>query len=317
MKDYFAFNLKPQRFLAVWILFLVLFMVPYVYFVLNMKNIIQPQHPSTILEFYGILLLIIIICYAMIFYMLKLTIEGIEFKGNSFVFEGTFGQFIGKFLLGLFLSIITLGIYLPWFITNMQKFYIDNTSHDSHELEFAGTAGKLFKIMFFATFLPLMTMMIILMSILFKTGSYNPKTLGYYTNLATFVILIPYLYYLYKWLVNVNFRDYTIRWETNFWNSFGKILLEVFLSIITVGIYYPYARLRLYKYFVERTIATSENSKKGFGYELEAKEDFLYIWSQIILSIITLGIYYPWAYCNITARILGKTYSEQLVEESN
>jgi len=33
------------------------------------------------------------------------------------------------------------------------------------------------------------------------------------------------------------------------------------------------------------------------------------------LTIITLGIYYPWAYCNITGRILSKTYTEQIVEE--
>ena len=315
MKNYFAFNLKPQRFITVWILFLVLFMVPYVYFVLNIKNIIQPHQPSTILEFYGILVLIIVLSYAMIFYMVKLTIEGIEFKGESFVFEGTFGQFIGKFILGLFLTIITLGIYSPWFITKMQKFFVDNTSHDSNNLIFGGTAGKLFKIMFFATFLPIMALIIVLVSIQIKTGSYDQKTVGYYTNLITFVILIPYLYYLYKWMVNVTFEDYIIHWETSFWNSFGKILLEIFLSVITIGIYYPYARLRLYKYFVDRTFANSENSRRGFGYELEPQKDFLYIWGQILLTIITLGIYYPWAYCNITGRILSKTYTEQIVEE--
>ena len=115
-------------------------------------------------------------------------------------------------------------------------------------------------------------------------------------------------------MVNVKFRNYTISWETTFWNSIGKILLEIFLSIITVGIYYPYARLRLYKYFMDRTVAESETGKKGFGYEIEARKDFLFLWGQLLLTIITMGIYYPWACCKVTSRILSKTYTEQIVK---
>jgi uncharacterized membrane protein YjgN (DUF898 family) len=315
MKDYFAFNLKPQRLLPVWILFLVLFMVPYIYVIMNINDFVDPHHLSTLFSFYGIMILLMIISYSLIFYMLKLTIEGIEFKGESFVFEGTFGQFIGKFLLGLFLTIITLGIYSPWFITKIQKFIVDHTSHDSNNLQFAGTAGKLFKILFFTTFLPLIVLIIVMVYVQLKSGHSNPGTVGLFTNLVIAFILIPYMYYFYKWMVNVTFKDFSIRWETSFWHSCGKILLELFLTVITVGIYYPIAALHLYKYFIERTYASSESSRKGFGYELEARKDFLFIWGQVLLSIITLGIYYPWAYCNIASRIQRKTYVEQLVEE--
>ena len=123
------------------------------------------------------------------------------------------------------------------------------------------------------------------------------------------------MYYFYKWQVNVKFRNYTIRWETGFWKSCGKILLEIILSIITLGIFYPLAILRLYTYFLGKTYATSENNRKGFGYDLENGKDFLFIWGQLLLTIVTLGIYYPWAYCNINSRILSKTYIQQVVSE--
>lgn len=315
MKDYFAFNLKPQRLLPVWILFLLFFLVPYVYMFVFTKDFIDPHRISTLFKFYGIMILLFVISYALIFYIVKLTIEGVEFKGESFVFNGTFDQYIWKLLLGMFLTIITLGIYSPWFITRIQKYFVDNTSHNSNNLEFAGTAGKLFKILFFTTFLPLFISIIVLVCMQLKSGHSYSEPFSFFTNLVIMFVLIPYMYYSYKWMVNVTFKDFSIRWETSFWHSCGKILLELFLTVITVGIYYPIAGLRLYKYFIERTYATSESSRKGFGYELEARKDFLFIWGQVLLSIITLGIYYPWAYCNIASRIQRKTYVEQLVEE--
>jgi len=316
MKDYFSFNLKAQKLLTVWLVFMVVFMVPYVYLVLNIKDFIDPHQPATLFGFYGILLVMVIVAYAIIFYIVKLTIEGVEFKGSHFVFDGTFNRFMGKFIPGILLTIITMGIYSPWFITTIQKFFIDNTSHDSNKLEFAGTAGKLFKILFLTIFLPILFMIFIVVFIQIKNGQYDPKSMGYYINGITLFIMIPYLYYLYKWMVNVKFREYAIRWESGFWKSSGKILLEILISFVTLGIFYPLALLRLYTYFLGKTYATSESNKKGFGYDLENGKDFLFIWGQLLLTIVTLGIYYPWAYCNINSRILSKTYTEQMVAET-
>ena len=316
MKDYFTFNLKAQKLLSVWIAFLVVFMIPYVYILVYIKDFIDPHRPVSIFEFYGILFVLFIIAYSIIFYMVKMTIEGIEYKENHFVFDGTFGQYIGKLILGLFLTVITLGIYSPWFITNIHKFFVNNTSHESNKLEFEGTAGKLFKILLFTTFLPLLALIIVMVVLQLKNGQSDTTTMNYFINVLTLFIMIPYMYYFYKWLVNLKFKEYAIRWETGFWNSCGKILLEIFLSIITIGIFYPLAILRLYQYFLDRTFAVSENRKKGFGYELEAGNDFLFIWGQLLLSIVTLGIYYPWAYCRINSRILSKTYSEQMAVET-
>lgn len=69
--------------------------------------------------------------------------------------------------------------------------------------------------------------------------------------------------------------------------------------------------LKLYKYFVEKTVATNDSRKLTFGYDIEPSQDFLFIWGQTLLSIITLGIYYPWAFCKIGSRVLSKTYLEE------
>lgn len=112
----------------------------------------------------------------------------------------------------------------------------------------------------------------------------------------------------------MTYKNFTISWKTTFWSACGKIALEIFLSLITVGIYYPLAWIKLYKYFVDRTVATSDERTLEFGYDIEPASDFLFIWGQSLLSIITLGIYYPWSCCKIYGRIVGKTFIEEKAE---
>lgn len=122
------------------------------------------------------------------------------------------------------------------------------------------------------------------------------------------ILMIPYIYFFYKWMVAISYKTYTISWQTNFWNSCGKIAVEILLSLVTLGIYMPLATLRLYKYFTDRTVAASADRTLTFGYDIDQLDDFLFIWGQSLLTIVTLGIYYPWALCKIWSRVMGKTY---------
>ena len=64
-------------------------------------------------------------------------------------FTGTGGELFKKLFGGLLLSLITFGIYLPWFIVGMQKYVyekttIHGTTRGDLSLEFTGTGGQLF-----------------------------------------------------------------------------------------------------------------------------------------------------------------------------
>jgi len=124
---------------------------------------------------------------------------------------------------------------------------------------------------------------------------------------SVILITIFFMYYCYKWCVNLSDKGYEIKWETEFWPSVQQILIQTGMSVITLGIYSPVASLRLFQYFAERTIARKEISMKKFGYDLAAGDDFQFIWGQILLCIITFGIYFTWAYCKINNYILCKT----------
>ena len=274
------------------------------------------------LFWYGVMFFLLIIEYVFVFVIAKMTIENTEYKGKSFFFNGKTSEFLGVLIPGFLLTIITIGIYSPWFIKNMYAFFAKKTSYNSENLEFRGKGGDLFLIFLFTLIIPLIIILVSVMIYSFammftltdKLQFTSPIDNFYAVimMLIIFIILIPYLYYFYKWMVDLKYKNYTIQWETGFWNAGAKIALETILSFVTIGIYAPLAILRLYKYFAERTIARSPEKSKRFGYDIEPWNDFLFIWGQVLLTFITLGIYYAWAYCKIAGRILKKTYVDEI-----
>jgi len=330
MKNFFKFNLTGNKLLPIWLLFIFLFIIPYVYVQFQIQGLNQHHTHvpgeamsrfGSIMQWYGVMLLLLIIEESIMFFIVKLSISGIEFKEKSFEFAGKFSEFISIIIPGFLLTIITLGIYGPWFMTKIYKFYAKSSSHDSNSVEFKSKGSDLFVIILL-TIIPFFIIItgITVFAIIAAKRAAIPVESSTPTNviqaitmgLLFFVILIPYMYYVYKWMVNFKFKGYSIQWETSFWSSAATIALQVLLGIVTFGIYMPVASLKLYQYFAERTIARSETLVKKFGYDIEPTNDFLFIWGQSLLSIVTLGIYYPWAFCKIAERVLGKTYSEDI-----
>lgn len=305
MKHYFSFNLTGQKLLLIWLLFLVFFMIPYMAVIIKMQDI-QPGDTSALWVF-PFILLILIVAFALAFYIIKLVIENIALGDHSIAFHGTFGKFIGTILLGYFLSIITLGIYMAWFVRDINRFFVNNSSYKSNGFTFRGKGGQLFIILLLTIFIPIIVLSALLGQTMASQFNANPYFF-LVQQVVTWIIMIPYIYLVYKWMVNIDYKQYNISWETEFWSSCGKIAAEMILSIITFGIYLPLGYLRLYTYFTERTVAYSEEKEYGFGYDLDQQNDFLFLWGQILLTIVTLGIYYPWAICKTGSRILGKTY---------
>jgi len=327
MKNYFKFNLTGKKLLPLWLLFMLLFLVPYVFIQFKLQSFQHNPSPeagqifqriSSMFMLYGVMFVLVIIEYIFIFYLTKMAINNTEFKGKVLEFKGQFGEFISILLFGLLLTIITIGIYSPWFITDLYKFFTRNTNYNESTFEFKGKASNLFLIITLTLILPMIVIMIVTIAMTVKeiaqsqTPNMAATTMPIIMMGVIFIMMIPYMYFVYKWMVNLVYKNYQIQLETSFWPSVGVITGQILLSIITAGIYLPLASLKLYKYFAEKTFAKSDISTKTFGYEIDPLNDFLFIWGQSLLSVITLGIYYPWAFCKITNRISGKTYVTEI-----
>lgn len=332
MKNYFKFNLTGKELFPVWILFLILYCVPAAIVRSKIQTVSKFESTDmaeimlrglSLFKLYGISGILFIVEYFILFYIYKMVSYGIEFKEKTFGFVAKSGRFMSVFITNFLLTIITFGIYSPWFMTNMLKFFAENSKYDDQNPEFKGKGSDLLVIILSTLVIPVCVIMSLVLIVAIIGGSISAMKSPDFTTMTPlmlisigamvvgiFIIMLPFTYYFYKWFVNFSFKGYQIRWETEFWSSIQKLFVEIGLSIITLGIYSPLATVKLYKYFAERTVAIGENSLKHFGYDIESGDDFLFIWGQILLSVITLGIYCPWAICKIGNRILGKTYVE-------
>lgn len=315
MKNYFNFQLTGKQLLPLWLIFYVIFIVPYFILIFKIQSFKAAGAVPPVFPFWYFLLIIVLVLFALVWtvYFVKMILQGISLKESQLRCEYNVGKFLGVVFLGMFLSIITLGIYSPWFVRNLQRFYVDNSSYKDNKFSFQGKGGKLFLIILLSAFIPV----IILGIIVYVTfgADIHTQSVSYriWSQVLFTIILIPYMYYIYKWMVDVRYKEYHIHWDTEALPSMGKIAVEVMLSIVTFGIYFPLAFLRLYKYFAERTRSNAvDNQTIRFGYDADQMNDFLLIWGQMLLTIITLGIYYPWAICKIGQRILSKSYMEKV-----
>lgn len=310
MKHYFAFTLTGKKLLSVWLLFLVLFIIPYGIIIRQMTGMQSGDMPPFGLV--GGLIILVFIAFIIAFFITKLMIENLQYKETNFEFNGSFGEFVGKVLLGSFLTMITLGVYSAWFVRNMHRFFVDNTRYKNEAFSFKGKGSTLFVILLLTLIVPMAIVMGIIISQTVAGGGETPVSLAYIQPIITWIVMIPYLYLAYKWMVNVNFKTYNISWDTDFWNACGKFFLELFLSIITLGIYAPLAYVKLYAYFTRKTVVKTDGEvKKRFGFEEDNMADFLFMWGQILLTIITLGFYYPWAMCKMGTRFLSRTFIDE------
>ena len=120
-----------------------------------------------------------------------------------------------------------------------------------------------------------------------------------------------------QWAINLKHDTSQIWFETEFFEGFGIILLQLFLSLITFGIYAPVAFAKIYMFVLSKTIINDEETmkRKQLLAEFDFGKLFLVVWGQILLTIVSLGVYLPWAYCRIVSYYARNTYLNDQSEE--
>lgn len=342
MKNYFNFTLTGSQFLPVWIAFFLFFLIPIHFMLGEFNELIASDVPAGGPSKLFFLYLVIVLAMAFIFllFMAKLVIQSVELKGIKVICDYHAEKYIEVITSGLVLSIVTIGIYVPWFVRNISRFFVLGTSYSSHKFSFKGQGGNLFLIMTLIIFIPFLLVGFVAFTIL------KSEIDIWIYQVVVISIFVSIIYLTFNWMVNIQYKNYLIRLDTEFfpaigkiaielvlavilvfifrwltsvfimilWNpdSFpaaGKIAVEIILAVTTLSIYFAMAFIRLYRYFAEHTKSNIVDGKQiTMGYDGDQLSDFKFMWGQILLTAITLGIYYPWAFSRIVGRVLTQTY---------
>ncbi len=261
-----------------------------------------------------LVLTVILLLIEAFFYIIlyRIAFSHISFRGKTFSFTGKKGEFVSLMLVCSLLLVVTLGFYLPWFMTRLTRYIAGHVYYDNTPIQFEGTPGKLLKYYLLGVVLPFIVWIalfgfIVTVSIMsgYMTAEEATAYLGLLGIASLILFFLPFMYYMYKWMVNFSWRNYRAYWQTSFWNSVFFIIGQMVLVIITLGIYMPAAMLSLLQYFVNRTVLDKDGQAVGRLEFTRERGGFAFLWKQILLSIITIGIYLPWAYANTLRYVLS------------
>ncbi|MDD5306130.1 MAG: DUF898 family protein [Deltaproteobacteria bacterium] len=252
---------------------------------------------------------------------------------KTFEFRGTGGGLFVKYLVGILLTMITFGIYAPWFVVSLLKYVLEHTRMRGTDkgmlkLDFKGTGGRLFVINLVGGLLTLVTFGIYGAWFVAKLLHYiaentearaeDGTTYALRFNGTGGTIFVTYLvgmlltmitFGIYgAWfcckLTKVIFSNTeilqggqphaTIDFVATGGSLFVTFLVGYLLTLVTLGIYACWFQVKLYKFFSEGTRVTSGGETLAGDFTGTGGQFFVLNLVGILLTIITLGIYGAW-----------------------
>lgn len=305
MKNYLSFHLDAKQLFPYWISSYLLGIILAVIYVFRSQEIVNGDNSfATSMMLVITFFLLLGVGFIFYFYLVKFTTDSIEHKGERMVTSYSISQFIGTFFLGAFLSIITLGIYVPWFIQRLISMFVEGASYKGVSYKFKGDGLTLLGILTLIVVVPIIAITFVAISIY---GIDNTME-GVLINIYQLIILAPLYALIFNWLVNGEYNGYHISLNGKFLNTAAYIFGQLLLVVVTIGIYFPLFYLNIYRYILMHTsCANAAGDKVVMDYDIDSMGDFLFVWGQLLLTIVTIGIYFPWAYAKVMNRIVSKT----------
>lgn len=314
MKNYFDFKLRGNEIFSYYLcIFISIIIYAYtsVHYTTATSNIVAGVVPADTpiakeLGMYIVGLFIYVVTVLIFsFHIIRDSVMAVSYKGEDVRFEGTLGEYLKISLLGYFLILISLGIYTPWFCKRVTDFYVKSTSYRNIKLRFKGTVLAILLINYISVFL--------ILGVTFAFAqSIAANEMMVYPYLAIVYLIVSVVVFLeYRWFLNLSYDNFKIIMaKVN--PSLGSLYMfkEIVLSVVTLGLYIPAAIIHISRFFVNRL---EERNECGvviakFGADFSIKEDFIYVFAQCLLCVITFGIYIPWAFAKINRRLINKTY---------
>ena len=215
-------------------------------------------------------------------------------------FTGTGGELLGQMLVGMILTMVTFGIYQPWFVVNLRKWMYSRTRiltpQGPMQLSFEGTGFLCFVEVY-------LTALLIPLTLFIYTPWYVANATRFFTNNS--------------FATAADGTRYRLDYAGTGGQLFGLILVNMLLTTITFGIYTPWAVCNLQRAMLEKTSIYSGTEKVG-------KLSFvgtgggligMYLLGAILIPL-TFGIYMAWFQVNIWkffqkntgVHVNGKTY---------
>jgi uncharacterized membrane protein YjgN (DUF898 family) len=209
--------------------------------------------------------------------------------GLHLAYRGSGGDLFLVFIKNIFLTLVTLGIYMPWARTVRRRYLWRQVEIDGQRLEYTGTGRELF-----AGYLKVIGGYFVLGAIPAFVGMAAPRVAAVLKLAAGVLIalVIPFAIYWSRRYLLGRTRWRGIRFGlAGDAKDFARMVLKgALLTLLTLGLYAPVLNNRVYGFLMRNT----RYGSAPFSYDGTDGEAFKIGIKGFFLSVLTLGIYVPW-----------------------
>lgn len=319
MRNYFGFDMKGGKvflpFMAGWVLLMAIEGLAG-WFVVPRFASDPPLSGEFLLNLlYGLISVFaaLVALLWVLFYFVRATVSGVSLAGERFGTDYEMGPYMRMCLKGALLTTVTLGVYLPWLVANVARYFAGGTAFRFNPLDFKGRASTLFIYIALFVVAPVFVAASVFAAIwAAAAGSGAGAVLtGAVLWLIIVLSLSVYRAVSIKWFINFTYGGRKrIVSEAQGWQGGVFIFGQYLLCIVTLGLYYPMALIRIWRYYAGRVVLGEEFVEDTFGFSMRAWPNYLTVLGQLLLVAVTLGIYYPWAYARIGRLLVSQSYVE-------
>lgn len=209
---------------------------------------------------------------------------------HAFSFHGSGAAFFALVLKNMLLTLLTLGIYLPWAKTERRKYLWQNIEIAGHRLRYHGTGKELL-----VGYAKVVVGYLVFFGLPKLVGSIFGSTATIVVQVLLFLglmALIPYaIWGSRRYLLSrTSYRGARFRLEGDV-KSFTRVLVGGYLlTIVTLGLYGPIWTNRIHKAMTD----ASALGTKHFAYDGEDKVVFRMAIKGLLLALVTFGLYFFW-----------------------
>lgn len=316
MRSYFQCHIDGRRLLVPWLVALVISVgAVWGFSVLMPEPQLEPLFDGRFLLGFlwqmllGVCLLAALcLCY---YFFVRTTVRGCALYGEAFEVDYDPKRYVRLCAKGILLSAVTCGIYLPWMVVSLVRYFTSPVIHRlflCEEPRYGGRGSVLFA---YGVLLGVVPMVIVPVAAAFFMLTGGVAVTGLLL-LAVAMALVAFLRALtWRYLINFTMGRKVLRTEVKAWQAGWFVFGQLLLTAVTAGIYWPMALLRIWRYYVGRTVLGEEQVEVRFGFSSSLLIDYGRLFVQLLLTVVTAGIYLPWGYARTMELLLGRTYVEE------
>lgn len=242
----------------------------------------------------------------------RATAGGMALSGERFEADYPPRRYAALCTKGILLGTVTLGVYLPWFIRDVVRYFAEGTSFRFHALEFRGSASALFSYAVLLCVAPAFVVYSLVPVVMMRAsaGTEGMYVLCWFLYILLLAFVCVYRAVAVKWFVDFTYGGKRLLSTVCGWRAGCFVFGQALLVLVTLGLYYPMALLRVWRYYVGRLVLGREEVEDRFGFTMQPGRNYLFVLGQLLLTVVTFGLYFPWAYARVASLLVGRSYVE-------